>query len=514
MKKVLLGFALLLVLLLVAAGIFLWQFDIDSYRHELETAIYEQTGLVTEIDGGLHLILSPDLKITAKDAKFYFKLPAPIAIQMPDKQPGKRELARLSELLVTAEWKPLLDQELRVKEIALNAANFSLLQNKGGELVLPEPPENRGEEPGPSGTPALPLSRIVIEKITINGLDLTVEQLGEQLREVTRVEQLDFNLSNLVIADNSELIISRWPEYLSLVPLASKLEIDSVGYQGHRFSNIGLKARNKEQIVTATLQADAYSGKTDARLDLDWQSDLMAVTGQLSGTGFELADLLSSLELKQQGQGKFNLEVNATSQSDNQNQWMEKLVADASLDGKALTVEGFDLDQLISKLAESQKLNLKDVGGFALAGPLGLMLTKGSSYGGIVQGALGGNTKITELYGNWHIADQQIQFNDVAAATENNRVAVTGHFEIEEQRFGPLNLYLLDQKGCQQFHQKLEGSLDSPEVGAVSFAVGSILNPMLSLAKESTAALAECEPVYSGRVAHPVETLTPTLEMP
>lgn len=485
MKKLLIGIVATLTLLLIAMAVFLRYFDLDRYRDSIETAIYEQSGLTTEIRGGLALSLTPDITLIARQVFI---------------SSDGRELAHFDTLSAVADWDPLWRRELQIKQIKLVAPNIRLQQDEAGNLLLPKPPPAEQSSAAP---PPLPLQRLVIDNINVENLNLTVQQMGSTEQPELQLDRLNFHLTNLVIAEDQQLLISDWPNYLSRVTLTAQMKIEQLRWRKHRLNQLAIRAANKQQVINATLQALAYQGSAAGAVQMDWREQMTALTGKLEAKGVELADLLQALESTQQATGKLDLLASGNSRAHDSQQWLDSAKAELTLDGQSLNISGFDLDRLADKLTEAQQLNLKDIGGVALAGPLGLMLTKGHSYSGMMQGALAGTTLIKELHGHWQLADKQVLFKDVAAATEANRLAVTGHFEIEGQRFGPLNLYLLDEKGCRRFQQQLAGTLAEPEIGAMNFALGSVVNPLLSLAKSGAAVLDECKRVYSGVVKHP-----------
>ena len=100
----------------------------------------------------------------------------------------------------------------------------------------------------------------------------------------------------------------------------------------------------------------------------------------------------------------------------------------------------------------------------------------------------------------WGIKEQNAQFNDVAIATDINRLALTGDFGLAGYTFDPVNLFMLDKEGCEIFQPQINGSVEKPEVSAMAFAAKSLLNPVVSLAEKSVEAVTTCEPVYMGKV--------------
>ncbi len=486
MKKLLFAFITLVVLLLLLSLLFLWRLDIDNYRADIEAVIHQQTGLTAKLDGGLTLELAPTPVITVKEAKFFA---------------DQHELMRFSKLQLSAEWRPLLKRELVVTQIVLDNPVLALIVDQSGKVQMPQRSVEKGA--AESSAPGVPLATVLIENITVNNLTFSLQQVVGIEPTQLLADNLNLNLKNLLIAKKDRLLINQWPEYLNYAHLELEVEAGQLVYGKHRFEELQLRVSNQQQQIDSVLTTNGYGGTAEVTTRIDWLPKQLSGSALIKGAGLEIDDVLRALELEPKGQGHVNLVVDATAELDPAFDPLQTLKADIVLDGKDLTLEGLDLDRLVNKLLESQQLNLKDMGGLALAGPLGLALTKGGSYGSLINSALGGRTRINDLYGYWHLVNQRLSFNDVAFTTDNNRIAATGGIKVAEQKFDPVNIYLLNKKGCHQFHQKIEGTVNKPQLQAANFAINSIVNPMLSLAKRSGALVVECKPVYQGKVAHP-----------
>lgn len=72
------------------------------------------------------------------------------------------------------------------------------------------------------------------------------------------------------------------------------------------------------------------------------------------------------------------------------------------LQGENLTLNSRDIDQELSRIESSQNFNLVDVAAFFVAGPIGLVVTKGYNFGSIFQGS-GGRSDIRKLISLWNV---------------------------------------------------------------------------------------------------------------
>ena len=169
LKKTLLVVLAMILLSIVVAVIFVWRFELDDYRHDLEVAIAEQTGLDVKIAGGLSLARSPHLELGASDASV---------------RSGNTELARIKKLNITIDWKPLLNRELIVKTVRRDARDIKLQLDEEGNLILPELPDRQESvEQSETGGAGLPLKKVFIDRILVADRTVTIEHGGEQTEQ-------------------------------------------------------------------------------------------------------------------------------------------------------------------------------------------------------------------------------------------------------------------------------------------------------------------------------------------
>ncbi len=179
------------------------------------------------------------------------------------------------------------------------------------------------------------------------------------------------------------------------------------------------------------------------------------------------------------------------------------IAGEVSLRGKGLTLHDMDLDQEFARFESSQNFNLVDVGAVFIAGPLGLLVTKGYNFASILQGS-GGTSEIQTLVSDWHIENGIMRAQDVAMTTKLNRVAAQGSLDFVNARFNDIVVALVDPNGCVKVQQVLSGPFDNPTVEEPNI-LWSLAGPAISLLKQGKDLLDEdaCQPFYSGAVAPP-----------
>lgn len=131
-----------------------------------------------------------------------------------------------------------------------------------------------------------------------------------------------------------------------------------------------------------------------------------------------------------------------------------------------------------------------------MAGPCpATSLTKGFDFARILEGS-GGSTPIRVLVSKWQVEHGVAHAMDVAMATRENRVALSG-------RFDDVTVALIDVKGCSKVQQKIHGPFMQPEVEQPN-VLATLAGPTARLLKRAKKLLGgKCEVFYVGSVAPP-----------
>jgi AsmA protein len=171
-----------------------------------------------------------------------------------------------------------------------------------------------------------------------------------------------------------------------------------------------------------------------------------------------------------------------------------------NLSGKNLTMYGFNADKVIKEFQRSQNFNLVDAGAVLLAGPVGLVVTKGSDFARLLITNPGESSSITQLTSNWKADDGVLTLEDVAFATNKNRVAAKGWISIVTDSLD-VSFAVLNESGCSILTQDLFGSLDKPAMGKVK-VMKTLFAPVTNLYNDIVGN--DCVKFYTGTVEQPV----------
>jgi AsmA protein len=214
---------------------------------------------------------------------------------------------------------------------------------------------------------------------------------------------------------------------------------------------------------------------------------------------FRAEKMLSTFMEDEVISGPLKISFNISSSGSEWDTIVRNMNGTINLTGKNLLLNGLDADEMIDKFKRSQNFNLVDLGAVVLAGPFGLVVTKGTNFASIFVFNSGKSTIINQLASNWTISNGVFEIQDAAFTTKTNRIALTGFIGFANQNID-LTIALLDKSGCSIYSQQVYGNLDSPSMGKVK-VVGTVLAPVTNLVDDVTGK--DCAVFYSGSVEHP-----------
>jgi uncharacterized protein involved in outer membrane biogenesis len=295
--------------------------------------------------------------------------------------------------------------------------------------------------------------------------------------------------------------------------------------KGIRFSGtLGVKAITARDLAVSDVEANVtaasgvfdvrpftmklFGGKGEGEIRADLSKAKPDLTVKYTVSNFRAEESLAAVSAKKYLSGPLTLSENLSFQGSGIEEMKRTANGKVSLWGEGLTVQGVDIDAVLSKAEQAKQMNLADVGAFLLAGPLGSAATKGYSFAGVYGAAAQtGETRVTKLVSDWTVRNGIAEAKDVAFATQKTRIALKGKLDIVNERFLDVTVAVLDAKGCATLRQKISGPFRNPEVDKVN-ALQSVAGPILGLFEQARqlAKLLEpskCETFYTGSVPQP-----------
>lgn len=227
---------------------------------------------------------------------------------------------------------------------------------------------------------------------------------------------------------------------------------------------------------------------------------------QLEHPELAVGPLLSILDTKQQFEGTTDLDLRLSAVGLTQSEILSSLTGSVDLFGHDMTITGIDLDRALREFASTQRVGLLDVGAMAVAGPLGILVTKGNDYWTLKRGSYSsGTSKVPALSLAVNFDQGLAKLEDVAFSTTAHRVAFRGGIRLSNQSFEQFQVATVAPNGCANYREAVYGTLAKPQISKASVTVQSVVNPLLSIVTTATRTLdIQClDPFYQGRVPAP-----------
>ena len=166
-------------------------------------------------------------------------------------------------------------------------------------------------------------------------------------------------------------------------------------------------------------------------------------------------------------------------------------------------LDSVTLDEQLKKYEASPNFNLFDMTAFLFAGPIGLAVTKGYEFSGLVQQSEG-STQMRTVVSKWKVEKGVAYAKDVALATSEHRVAMQGGLDFVADEYDEVFVGLVDSNGCAKVRQRIRGPFSKPVVEKLNVLV-ALAGPALNLLSKARDLLpssgGKCEVFYNGSVA-------------
>ncbi|MGB8273936.1 MAG: AsmA family protein [Alphaproteobacteria bacterium] len=461
------GFVALLVFGAAALLLFV---DANAYKPRLEATASEALGMEVRVGGRMGIGFFPGLLVTLEDLHIRNR---------------GADVASAKEATLGIDLLPLLQREVRVSKIALKHPKISIERDRDGRLNFAKPEAARGT------LPALDL-----EKVSLS--DGTLLYADKQSGEGFEAEDCNLDVPRLRLSNRES------PDLLKKLSFKAELACGEIRTTDFAASDLKISAEGKNGVfdlkpVTMRVFGALGSGSIQA----DFSDVVPRYHARFSLPQFRIEEFFKTLAPEKVAEGAMDFSANLSMQGKTVNEMKQTMEGPISLRGKNLALIGRDLDQQLSRFESSQNFNLVDVGAFFFAGPIGLVVTKGYKFASIFQGS-GGSSEIRTLVSDWEVEHGVAQAQDVAMATNENRIALKGGLDFVNGQFNDVTVALIDAKGCARVQQQIRGSFEKPVVEQPNI-LESLAGSALGLLKRGRDVLTggECEVFYAGSVAPP-----------
>ena len=461
------GFVSLLVFVALALLLFV---DVNAYKPGLEAAASGALGMDVKVGGRLGIGFFPGLRVTLQDVNIRNR---------------GADIASAKQVNLGIDLLPLLQKEVRIGKIALKHSRISIERDRDGKFNF-EKPEAAG-----ATLPVLDLAKVSLSDGTLLYAD---KQSGEGFEAGDC--RLDVHRLRLSGGKSSDLM-----KNLSFtVELAcGEIRKNDLTVSDLKFSADGKNGVFDLKPVTMRVFGAQGSGSIQA----DFSGAVPRYHVRYSLPQFHIEEFFKTLSPQKVAEGPMNFSANLSMQGKTVNEMRQTVEGQISLRGENLTLYGSDLDREFSRFESSQNFNLVDAGAFFFTGPFGLVVTKGYNFASIFQGS-GGRSEIRTLVSDWKVERGAAQAQDVAMATNQNRIALQGGLDFINEQFNDVTMALIDAQGCAKVRQKIRGTFQKPVVEKPGI-LKSLTGPALKLLKKGRNLFpgGECEVFYAGSVAPP-----------
>jgi len=457
----------LLVLAAIALSLFL---DVNAFKPRFEAAASGMTGMEVQIGGRLEIGFFPNLLVTLNDVHIRNR---------------GTEVVTAREARVGIDFLSLLHKEVRIEKIALEHPRISIEKARDGRFNFEKTEHARGL------LPSLSLAKVAFSDGTFRYVD---RQTGNGF------DAADCSLD----ASHLQLSERKGPGIMKNLSFSAELVCGDVRTKNRTASDLRFTVAGQHGVFDLkplTLRAFAGQGSGSIRADFTGAVPLYHVRYSLSQ--FRIEAFLKTLSPKNVAEGSMDFNANLSMQGETMDKLRQTMKGQISLRGKNLILNGHDLDREFTRYESSQNFNLVDVGAFFFAGPVGLAVTKGYNFASLFQGS-GGRSNIRTVVSDWKVERGIAQSQDVAMATDKNRVALQGGLDFVNQRFDDVTVALIDDKGCIRVQQKIHGAFNKPAVekpSTLKSLTGSVANLLKQVGRLFSGG--ECEVFYAGSVAPP-----------
>jgi uncharacterized protein involved in outer membrane biogenesis len=313
----------------------------------------------------------------------------------------------------------------------------------------------------------------------------------------TEADRIALGVDNLAVGSDGK------SGFLRRISFSGTAGIGEIRTEGLVLSDLKSAVTGKDGILDlhpVTMRLFGGDGSGSLRADLSGAVPDYRVRYSLSK--FRIEEFLKGLSPKNAAKGPMDLSATLSMRGKTTNEMKRTADGEVSLRGENLTLDGVDLEKVFDRFEASQNFNLVDVGAFFIAGPFAPLITKGYTFSSLFRGS-GGSTRIRLVVSDWKVERGIAQAKDVAMATNEHRVALTGSLDIPNERFNDVTMAVIDAKGCVKAHQKIRGSFQKPEVEKVN-VVQTVVGPVLRVFTQAIKLLGKkCEVFYTGSVAPP-----------
>ncbi|AKE51751.1 AsmA family protein [Kangiella geojedonensis] len=354
------------------------------------------------------------------------------------------------------------------------------------------------------------LRTLKIGDLKLRNVNAEIQQGKDDNAETISVNDFYLGATELMVAKNHQTIDQWYGSQLENAFTLIALKVGTIARKQTDINNLTVTAVQDKQTITIQPLRVTIN---EAPISAKWVLDLTQQPYRSTYVS-EFNNLL--LEKLVEPEAKDGIAMSGSLQGDINIQFLgvdAETIAD-TLQGKVfirnqtpVTLHRLNVNKVLRSFLDSQKFGLLDVGGLLLAGPLGLLASQGVSLQDTLSqlGADKGDTHFSHLNVDMDIEKGIMSTKDVAAATQQYRFAFNGQINLAAQEFKDFEFDIINEKGCSEYGQTLNGSLTSPDIETFTAAFDAVTGSITGLFKQGVGLITggACSAIYEGVVPHP-----------
>jgi AsmA protein len=454
--------------ILVAAALFFFV-DANAYKPRLEAAA--SAALKMEVSAGrLGIGFFPALFVRLED----------VHVRNRGAEVASVEAAKLEIGLI-----PLLKNNIEIEKISLKGPSISIEQGRDGNFNF---------ETSEAAGGVLPVLNVAKVTFSNGSIHYTDAQSGQ----VFEAGDCSLDMRHLQHPGGTSA------DLMKSLSFTAQLACAGIRTKDFTASDLKIVANAKNGVFD--LDSDTittFGAQSAGGIQADFTGSVPHFLVRYTLPQFKIEEFFQTLSPEKVAAGAMDFSATLSMQGKTMNEIRQSAEGQISLRGMNLTLNSRDIDQELSRIESSQNFNLVDVAAFFIAGPVGLVVTKGYNFGSIFQDS-GGHSDIRKIISLWKVEHGVAQSQDVALATNENRIAVQGGLDFVNEKFNNVTVAVIDDKGCITVQQQIHGSFQKPVVEKPGILKG-LSGPVVSLYDKARSYFpgGECEVFYAGSVAPP-----------
>lgn len=469
-KVILFSIAALIGTVVIAALALNIFVDVNAYKTRLEATAAGALGMEVKVDGRLGIGFFPGLLVTLHDVHI-----------------GNRgmDVAFAKEARLGVDLLPLLHKEVRIRSLALKQPGISIERDAAGKFNFVKP-----------GTAGMTLLAQYLTKISLS--DASLLYTDKQSSEVFEASDCSLDLKQRRLTAKAQ------PDIMKQISFTAELACGEARRNDFAVSDFKFSATaNKGVIDLKPVTLYLFGAQGSGSIHADFSGVVPSYHVDFSLPQFNIEEFFKTRVSQKVGEGPMDFTANLSMEGETAKKIRQTAKGKILLRGENLMVNGTDLDEAFARFESSQHFNLVDVGAIFFAGPVGLVVTKGYNFANLLRESAG-HSRIHKLISEWKVEHGVAQAEDVAMATDKNRIALQGGLDFVNEKFDDVTVALIDARGCVKVKQTIRGSFHKPDVEKPS-VLKSLTGPVLKLLEKGRDNLSgeECEVYYAGSVAAP-----------